>query len=109
VSLNETWSYDGTTWTPVVSEPTGARGHNDIAYHAGADRTVTFGGWDSPGNTHYQDTWLFDGTSWSELTPSAPGVTQGYSLAYDSKRGRVVMFGGSDDTPVALADTWELY
>jgi hypothetical protein len=68
--LNETWSFDGTTWrmeTPSLSpSPRAAAG---LAYDAVSQRLVLFGGYDGAG--YLGDTWVWDGatSSWEKRIP----------------------------------------
>ena len=60
-SVNDTWEYDGTTWTqrtPASAPP--AREYPAMAYDSTHQVTVLFGGFPS-----LNDTWLWNGTTWS--------------------------------------------
>src|SRR5436309_15579813 len=92
--FNDTWVWDGTTWTqvfPVTSPP--ARTNISLAYDAQRGEVVLFGG---RGNTaELNDTWTWDGTTWTEQHPSTvPAIRDAPGLAYDAQRGKVVMFSG---------------
>ena len=121
-SLNDTWVWDGVTWTekfPTVS-PTGSvkRG---VAYDALRERTVVFGGRPVNGPSPYLlDTWEWDGTEWSQACASClprnaalSGQPQGVEIpaaAFDRNLNRVVVFGGSYHSPGVqssrLDSTW---
>jgi hypothetical protein len=110
IALNDTWSWDGTTWRRLAStsEPS-ARISAGMVYDRRRDRIVLFGG--SVGRTMFNDTWEFDGTSWTKRdTPVAPEGRALHGLAYDEARGRVVLFGGFrfvEGKPTPFDDTWE--
>jgi len=63
--LNDTWTYDGTTWTqrfPAASPPPRAAGR--MAFDVPTQRVILFGGFNG---AYLGDTWLWDGANW---TPS---------------------------------------
>ena len=68
ISLNDTWTFNGTSWTQVpVSNSPPARGGAAMATLG--NEVVLFGGY-SLG--FLNDTWTFDGTSWSQVPVSKP-------------------------------------
>lgn len=94
------------TWTLVTPaaapEP---RSMHVMAYDAGRQRMVVFGGSSIAGN--WTNTWEFDGATWTEVTTSnAPGQRTGARMTYDATRAVVVLFGGHDGTN-HLSETWE--
>jgi hypothetical protein len=104
-SLNDTWTWDGTTWTqqsPVTSPP--ARYGASMAYDPATGNTVLFGGVGS--GSFLNDTWTWDGTTWTEQSPvTSPPARDGASMAYDPSTGDMVLFGGNGN-PGRLGDTW---
>lgn len=117
--LNDTWTFDGTTWADVI--PQGAAGspsYRGGAMMASAEATVPnqfvlFGGHeyacaqtgcaDSYGN----DTWLFNGTSWLRIAPPGAPPARGFgSATYDAGLGSLVVFGGLNAAGTFLNDTW---
>jgi hypothetical protein len=106
---NQTWEYDGTTWSQVTTAftPPGLE-TPAMAYDKGRAVTVMFGGWNglSPG-VMYNATWEFDGTNWVTVaTATAPSARYRAGCVYDDRRGRVVVYGGFG-SGTALQDTWE--
>lgn len=105
--MDDTWEYDGTTWTQV-DDATGpvARAAGCMAYGGPGVGTLLFGGgdWDP----YHDDTWAWDGQSWTDLDPmSAPSERMSLMCAYDSFRDRVVVWaGGLNPTPL-YNDLWE--
>ena len=109
VNPNNTWTYDGTTWTlesPAV-QPL-------LVYAASAafdpeqQGVVLFGG--GSGGVDQNTTWLWDqvGATWARLsTPQSPPAREGAGMTYDAALQRVILFGGQDDD-VYFNDTWEL-
>jgi hypothetical protein len=107
-TMDDTWSWDGTTWTllnPAASPPsrTGAA----IADAGAHSRIVLFGGSASAdGRSPLADTWTWVGTTWQRQAPAmSPPARSGAISALDTDLGRTVLAGGSGTTG-ALADTW---
>jgi hypothetical protein len=112
---NDTWSWDGTTWTklePATSPP--PRYDTAMAYDSRRKRVVLFGGGITNGLAN--DTWEWDGTTWTQInTPTIPHVRYNHSMAFDPYRGVIVMAGGyltnldsmGNSTGVDPPDTWE--
>lgn len=97
---NETWEWDGTTWTRVltlVNPP--ARSLHTMAYDSARQRVVMFGG--AGATAMLGDTWEWDGSTWTQpITPMAPAPTPTDTahMAYDPVRKVMVLAGES---------TWE--
>jgi hypothetical protein len=109
VSLGDTWSWKGTSWTKLPATPRApsARSAHAMAYDASRARIVLFGGIDAADNP-LSDTWEFDGATWTEATPAThPPPTSQHAMAYDSDRQVIVMFGGNVVGGDGFPDTWE--
>lgn len=110
--LDDTWTWDGTTWRDVSSgtRPPG-RGYAAIAYDASTQKVVMGSGGLQGGGiargSGMRDFWTWDGQSWSRLvsTLNPPGRA-GASLTYDSVNRRLLLFGGNDGYD--LSDFWAL-
>ncbi len=91
--LNDTWEYDGTTWTRVATttQPS-PRYLAGVAFDSGRGVTVLYGGWDS---NYLGDTWEWDGSNWSQILASTTDVHHSMGMAYDPLRQVVVRYGGS--------------
>lgn len=118
--LNDTWSWDGTTWTQLspVTVPAARHGAS-MAYDPGTGDMVLFGGLQLiPGSTTtvWSDgsTWTWDGSNWQEAYVVPYGPLQGLydtAMAYDPATGTMVLFGGLANVPgatlpVAQQNTW---
>lgn len=108
--FDDTWEWDGTTWTAVSTSGPPARFDAKMAYDAARQRVVLFGGQD--GNDFLGDTWLWDGTSWTAAPGSGPPCRSYHAMTYDAGRERVVVFGGASpcvNFPFITdqQDTWE--
>jgi hypothetical protein len=102
--LNDTWTYDGTTWTqqsPATSPTT--RDGASMAYDSSTDQMVLFGG-DHDNKTYLNETWTYDGTTWTQQSPdTSPGIQQFGAMGYNPVSNQVVLM--SDDSG-PFGDTW---
>lgn len=102
---DETWEFDGTSWSQFIGPGPTARGLAGMAYDSSLRRTVLYGGEIGFPNP-FSDTWAFNGLAWSYL-PGGPGGRSGPVMEFDSSRGKIVMAGGY--TLSGSSDnTWEL-
>jgi len=89
----------------LAEEPGPAsRSYHAMAYDAGSDRTVLFGGW-----TGYStnEAWTFDlnANRWAMMNPPvAPSARDAHAMAYDGQSHRVILFGGISGS--ANGETW---
>jgi hypothetical protein len=107
VFSNDTWSWDGSTWTqlnPTASPP--ARLGAALGYDAATSQLLLFGG-ASFGNL-LGDTWSWTGSNWSKLSPGTSPAGRSFpELAYDSATRQILLQGGArSSTPPAFNDTW---
>jgi len=99
---DDTWLFDGTTWSQVMTATSPpARMNASMATLGG--RVVLFGGQAGIGGA-FGDTWTFDGTNWSAVTVPGPPARAFASMA--TLGNEVVLFGGADVTGTAIGDTW---
>jgi hypothetical protein len=104
---DDTWEWDGSTWTERKVPGPGARMSHAMTYDATRGRTVLFGGTRYPGGVA-GDTWEWDGSTWTERSVAGPPARFSHAMSFDRARNRVVLFGGSSDAfAPALSDTWE--
>ena len=109
VNPNNTWTYDGTTWTmqspavqPLLVYAASA------AFDPGLQGVVLFGG--GSGGVDQNTTWLWDqvGATWKHLsTPQSPPAREGAGMTYDAALHHVILFAGQDNNG-SFNDTWEL-
>lgn len=116
--LNDTWEWDGKTWTQMAATGPSARAFTAMAYDAKRQRTVLFGGniTDSTQFTNFGDTWSWDGNEWTEEQTTGPVTRNSHKLTFDTNRNRIVLFGGAIEMAIAqdskalsaiINDTWE--
>jgi hypothetical protein len=113
--LNDTWTWDGTTWSQVddvgfpgctTSCPASPSGRDSasMAYDPSSGQLVLFGGEDASGNLG--DTWTWNGATWTLASDAGPLARDTASMAYDPSSGQLVLFGGIDGDGDDLNDTW---
>ena len=109
-ALSDTWSYDGTNWSPfnAATTPPGRWGHV-MAFDTSRGRIVLFGGYGPayPAGADMNDTWEFDGANWVQVFPQAspPSLVQA-AMVYDQGRSRIVMFGGTQAWEYTPGPVW---
>lgn len=101
----DTWAWDGTTWTQITTATPPARARAAMAYDSANDMFVMFGGEVVGGGS--AETWTLTGTSWTQRVsstfPPAPMPQEPATATFDTMRGRTVVttnratwsFGGS--------------
>jgi len=100
-SLNDTWVWDGKTWTQKSPQSIPAVASPMLAYDIARRQTVLFG-YGSQGG----ETWIWDGSDWHRQSPLfSPPARTNSAMAYDAIRGQIVLFGGSTAAG-QVGDTW---
>jgi RHS repeat-associated protein len=104
---NETWTFDGDTWTketPAASPP--ARNDEILVFDQARGNLVMFGGI-GPAGQDLGDTWVWDGTNWTQKAPAtSPSARHDAQAAYLPSIGKVVLFGGASGSSTYSAETW---
>ncbi len=114
-NLNDTWTWDGVTWTqqfPPVSPPGRQFDMQGMTYDA-ATRTVIFFGGLLSNQDVLGDTWTWDGVmkTWTQQFPATSPSARRTGVAYDAANRTVVLFGGDirngdGGFGIYLGDTW---
>ena len=107
-ALDDTWEYDGISWSQVLT-PTSppARFWHAMVYDSNRERVVLFGGGDPDNTIYYNDTWEYDGSDWQQITTAiAPPEMQVKTMVFDSERNLTVLVGGQGPGGT-YTDTWE--
>ena len=125
----DTWEWNGTTWTDVKSEYSPLRRQDHaLVYDEARGVVLLFGGHyvndmavsessdactDDPEsiwwiNHMLQDTWEWDGEAWNERVPpySLPPHRRGHGMVYDVARGEILLFGGYGNSPDDDFNVW---
>lgn len=108
VRTDETWEWDGSTWTrvtPATGRPSPRAGHVSC-FDPSRGVTILFGGEDVNGIL-LNDTWQWDGIAWSIHQPLvSPPPLAAAAMCFDPVRGEVLLFGGRDATGASSGDCW---
>lgn len=96
---DNTWLWDGSSWTQVTRNLPPARALASMWYDPHLKRTVIFGGIGRQSSqdrvTRFNDMWSFDGSGWTEIKPATvPPARYGAQVAVDPTTGNVLLFGG---------------
>jgi len=103
--VNETWTWDGTTWTER-SPGTSPSPRNSATVSTLGDKVVLFGGKTAGSPQYLNDTWEWDGFAWTQLKPESSPPARGYASAATLASMVVVAGGlGNGSTPL-LDDVW---
>jgi hypothetical protein len=115
VTENDTWEYDGSTWTRVVDTsvlPGAIPGRQtaSMAYDPVRGVTVMFGGFYAD-NTHQNDgtlsdTWEWNGSTWTQKA-NGPGPRIKGQMVWDPDRQRILLYGGRVGGSAQANDLWE--
>jgi hypothetical protein len=120
IYLDQTWTFDGTSWLQVKKNPAPSRSLTSMWYDPILKKTVIYGGLGrltaNDRLTRYSDMWSFDGTGWTQIKPDVtPGMRYGAQVAVDPKTNHAIVFGGirvdvdanSNQLQVYANDTWD--
>ncbi|MFH2005055.1 MAG: DUF4215 domain-containing protein [bacterium] len=106
---DETWEYDGSTWSLRTHGSPGQRFWLQLAYDASRNRVVQFSGVTTGSSILDPDTWEYDGTAWAKVFPAnQPSPMVGHALAYDPDRQVVWMYGNDGHTYSYDGAIWTL-
>lgn len=104
----QTWVYDGDSWTPVADAGPSPRWRHAMAYDANRGVTVLFGGEDTADDERrfHGDTWEWDGEHWGLVTSDGPSPRSGHAMTYDRRRRGVLLLGGDDGVAYPSTQLW---
>ncbi len=109
--LDQTWTFDGSSWLQVKKNPPPSRSHTAMWYDPTLKKTVLYGGLGrvtaNDALSRFDDMWSFDGIGWTEIKPTAtPGKRYGAQVAVNPLTGHAFVFGGIRlDTDATLIQT----
>ncbi len=110
--LNDTWEWNGTSWTQRTTAHTPpARFRAAASFDASRGVMVVYGGSLQPAAGSpvvYNDLWEYDGVDWTQRTIAGPtpGTRFGAAMTFDTVRNISVLWGGLTDSQ-QFNDTWE--
>jgi hypothetical protein len=105
---DDTWEWDGATWTQHITNPAPAATFwGAMAFDGSSGCVLLFGGMNSSAQT-LGETWAWDGLAWRQLhPPTHPPARVGHAMVWDGARGRLLLVGGADRANMPFGDTWE--
>jgi len=106
---DETWAFDGVSWSGVAGSVPPARASHGMVFDAARGELVLFGGMNSDVSPYtFSDTWVLDGSGWLRVmgVPQPPARSW-FGMAFDAARDVVVLFGGYSPDRAVGGDTWE--
>jgi hypothetical protein len=92
-NFDETWEWDGQTWTRFEGDGPSAREGALMAYDAARTNMILFGG-SSPDMQLHGDTWTWDGQHWALISETGPAARFPGGMTYDPARQVVLMYSG---------------
>ena len=93
LEFDETWEWDGETWTRFTETGPGAREGALMVYDVAREKSVIFGG--ATENLEIRgDTWEWDGQQWIEVDKAGPPARFPGGMLYDPARQEVLMYSG---------------
>lgn len=118
--INETWLWDGTSWTQQRNNTGPRRSLAALWFDPVLKKTVLFGGIGQSSKDaridRYNDMWALDSTGWKQITLSGdvPAPRYGALTAVDPQANTVLLFGGLKldvsgvlQSQVYANDTWQ--
>lgn len=113
VDLNDTWTYQGGTWTRVHPAGTGpsAREQAAMTFDPELNATLLSGG--DSGLSVLGDLWSYVGGNWTPLVlRPQPSARTDASMVADLADGSLLLFGGNESVPngpvLPNGDSWSL-
>ena len=100
------WGWDGTQWRRLAEGGPGERELGGVAYDAGRDRLVVYGGRTFSGSQCLFDTWEWDGQAWEQFDVASPDVCSHFVMEYAPALGQVVLVGGGDENINLHSGMW---
>jgi len=91
-SFDETWEWDGQTWTKFTGAGPGGREGALMAYDAAHEMTILFGG--AADMQVLGDTWAWDGAQWTQVSAEGPPPRFPGGLIYDAARQKLLLYSG---------------
>ena len=93
----ETWEWDGQTWTQKDAQPPTACDHVRMVYDAASGESILFSGLDVSENA-VNETWSWDGNEWKLLSEVGPESRGHFGFVYDPSHEQALLYGGYTST-----------
>jgi hypothetical protein len=107
--MEETWEWDGDTWTRFDVPGPGYREGTVMAYDEERGNVILYGG----ANEKFEmlgDTWSWDGAQWTQVSTTGPSPRFPSAIVYDPQRKKVLLFSGhlvDGNSAIFYDDFWE--
>ena len=106
VHLQDTWEWDGSSWSQSVAPPT-PWGNQAAFFDHQLGETIVFGGASSQGGGTLGDTYSFDGSAWTLVAQDGPPARINAGSAATSAGGFGILIGGRGCSSCGpLNDMW---
>ena len=102
----ETWEWDGQTWTKREVPPPTACDHVRMVYDLARGESILFSGLD-PSQQPVNETWSWNGTEWKRLNDSGPESRGHFGYVYDPTHDQILLYGGYTTTVTDEFWTWK--
>ena len=93
----ETWEWNGETWTQKDVTPPTACDHVKMVYDAANGESVLFSGLD-PSEIPVNETWSWNGEQWKLLSEEGPESRGHFGFVYDPNHEQTLLYGGYAST-----------
>lgn len=93
----ETWEWDGQTWTKKDVTPPTACDHVKMVYDAANAESILFSGLD-PSENRINETWSWNGQEWRLLSKEGPESRGHFGFVYDPTHEQILLYGGYAST-----------
>ncbi|HSL29484.1 MAG TPA: hypothetical protein VK900_09820 [Anaerolineales bacterium] len=91
--FDETWEWDGQTWTRFEGSGPRAREGALMAYDPARENMILFGG-STPDFQIHGDTWMWDDGTWMQVSDTGPAARFPGGMVYDAARQEILMYSG---------------
>jgi hypothetical protein len=93
----ETWEWDGETWSRKDVAPPTACDHVKMVYDSANSESILFSGLD-PSENPINETWSWDGQAWKLLAEEGPESRGHFGFVYDPSHEQTLLYGGYTST-----------
>ena len=102
----ETWEWDGQTWTKKDVAPPTACDHVKMVYDSASGQSLLFSGLD-PSENPVNETWSWDGQEWKLPSDEGPESRGHFGFVYDPNHGQTMLYGGYTSAPTDEFWAWK--
>jgi len=97
--VNDTWTWDGSTWTGHGTGGPSPRSTPVMDYDPARERIVLFGGFTG---IYAADTWEHDGVAWAQRSATGAPPGRGFAaMAFFNPSGQTILVGGESNAGIS--------